>query len=415
MLTIISKIDSTSGWDGKDGKYTINFDEVLDFIDSKHESKRQQMMLATDNLLSKVVHIRLKDMDNDLVEKYKKVKLDEGERPLDFDRDEIQTNWVLPPIRYTMGHDDLPIKIDKFLMPFLIEIKKNFTQISLEEAVRLRSKYGFRLFEIILSYAHRRKAEVLYEDLRNMLGIEDKLYQRFTNFRKRVLDVAVRDIEENTTLRFSVNINKKRGKVHSITFDKIKKVKEKKQYEIPRDIFDNMPDDQKRSEVKNRLKNKEEYTEPMKDWERELQRKGVVLHDKLRKELDQEHWEEALKIEGLEGNKIVIEARKVRDKKIFEIDEEKRRIEESNQIKKNKKWFEQNRMNYEGLSESDAYLQTAKGKVIRWNSKTIEKDIEKHRKPQDQIDEERRKVNRRSAGLKITGTGGDQRKGDRRT
>jgi plasmid replication initiation protein len=406
MLTLISKIDSTGEWDGTDGKYTIDFVEVLDFIDSKHESKRQQMMEATDNLLSKVVHIRLRDMDDDLVEKYKKVKLEEGERPLDFEKDEIQTNWVLPPLRYTIGHDELDIKIDKFLMPFLIEIKKNFTKISLEEALKLKSKYSLRCFEIISRYAHQGKVEIKYQDLREMLGIEEKAYQRFTNFRDRVLRVAVGDILENTNLNFEMKINKRGRKVVSITFDKIKKTKKKTAKEVV---------------IEEGLPTPDEFYEMLKpQWEADLNKRGVVLHSKYKKEgLTQEHWEKAMLNKELREGQLVVEAKKIRDQVKEQEKEHKKKETQDQLIKKNKRFWEDHQHAYQDLSPSEAYIHTPKG-VVLFVSPTFEEDLKPHKKTEVELkeDEERRKELEDRRGKKkslISGTSlGKRTKGRRK-
>jgi plasmid replication initiation protein len=408
MLTLISKIDSTGAWDGTDGKYTIDFGEVLDFIDNKNESKRHQMMEATDNLLSKVVHIRLRDMDDDLVEKYKKVKLEEGERPLDFEKDEIQTNWVLPPLRYTFGHDELDIKIDKFLMPFLIEIKKNFTKIPLDQIMKLhRSKYSPRCFEIISRYAHQGKVEIKYQDLREMLGIEEKAYQRFTNFRDRVLRVAVKDILENTNLNFEMKINKRGRKVVSITFDKIKKTKQKTAKEVV--------------VAENQETTPDEFYEMLKpQWEADLNKRGVVLHKNYEKEgLKKEHWEKALLNTELREGQLVVEAKKIRDQVKEQEKEHKKKETQDELIKKNKRFWEDHHHEYKDLSPSEAYIHTPKG-VVLFVSPTFEEDLKPHKKTEVELkeDEERRKELEDRRGKKnslISGTSlGKRTKGRRK-
>ena len=53
-----------------------------------------------------------------------------------------------------------------------------------------------------------------------MLGIEDK-YPQFKEFRRKVLDVALKQIEEKTSLRYKWEGIKRGRKIHSIRFYEI--------------------------------------------------------------------------------------------------------------------------------------------------------------------------------------------------
>ena len=156
-------------------------------------------------------------------------------------------------------------------------------------------------------------------------------------------------------------------------------------------------------------KPKEPELEP---WERELKARGVSLHDSLKKELTKDHWIKALRNQELRENKLVIEARKVRDK---EIQQELHKIDKENQdqlIKKNKIFWKDHEDEYQDLSVTETYIQTTKGAVL-FISPTFEEELRTFRKPQEQIEEERRERQRRQQKSLIGGTS-DRRRSDRR-
>jgi plasmid replication initiation protein len=335
MLSIISKINSTEPWDGTDGRYQIDYGEVLDLIDSKHESKRQQMMKATYNLLSRTVKITLSELDDSIFEKFKKIKLDENEAPLDLESDVIQTSWILGPIRYKVGVDVLNIKVDKFLMPFLIEISKNFTGFRLENIMKLPSKYSIRIYELGRRYLSKGQKsyskEIDYKDFREMIGVDEGSYDRFTDFNKRVLEVSSGEINENTDIKMSFKTIRKRNKVEKIVL----KISENESY--------------KKRQIKSQIKQKQE-ADPVK---LELKKRGVTPHKSYEDEgIKDQHWKEALNTD-LEGRKLVTEARNVRDK--IENDLKKNEMKVSQEeLKKNHKCFwNKNYKKYEGLSGYD--------------------------------------------------------------
>jgi plasmid replication initiation protein len=128
----------------------------------------------------------------------------------------------------TADYEDgvLTLKIDKKMNDIFLQLKKSkqYTHYELMEFVALTSTHAQRIYELVKQYQHSKQRERTIEltELREMLGLDDNQYKLFSNFRKKVLDIAKKQIEEHTSLRYEWEGITKRGrKIHSIRFYEI--------------------------------------------------------------------------------------------------------------------------------------------------------------------------------------------------
>lgn len=89
----------------------------------------------------------------------------------------------------------ITIRIDDDMKPFLLELNSNFTMYELVWTLHFKSKYSIRLYELVKSihYFELRPYSRIYtlEELKTLLGAENYDY---SNFKLRVLDVAIKEI-----------------------------------------------------------------------------------------------------------------------------------------------------------------------------------------------------------------------------
>lgn len=122
------------------------------------------------------------------------------------------------------GEGELTVKLHRHVHHLFLELKKSkkgFTAYELTEFMTLTSTYAQRIYELMKQYSRSKQRERTIEvtELREMLGIDNKKYTRFADFRKRVLELSHKLIEENTTLRYKWEGITKRGrKIVAIRF-----------------------------------------------------------------------------------------------------------------------------------------------------------------------------------------------------
>lgn len=120
--------------------------------------------------------------------------------------------------RYTEGDNYLLIDIDKDLIPYIINLKTEFTRYQIENILKLNSSYAVRIYELLKQYQKIGKRIISIEDLRDYLGIDSEEYKRFTNFESRVLKVAKKEINEYTDINIDYKKNKRGKTISEISF-----------------------------------------------------------------------------------------------------------------------------------------------------------------------------------------------------
>lgn len=96
------------------------------------------------------------------------------------------------------------IKLNERLKPFLLNLKEHYTQYSLQEVLVMKSVYAIRIYEILCAKVMHRAIPrdgvhviLPLDELRECCGCEDK-YLTFGNLKKKVIDVAAREINRVT-------------------------------------------------------------------------------------------------------------------------------------------------------------------------------------------------------------------------
>lgn len=121
------------------------------------------------------------------------------------------------------------IRFTSDVIPLITRLESHFTSYEIDKVANLTSSYAIRLYEILISWREVGKTPK-YEinDLRSKLGVEPKQYQRMNNFKARVLELAIDQINEHTDITANYNQHKKGKVITAISFSfKHKKSEEK--------------------------------------------------------------------------------------------------------------------------------------------------------------------------------------------
>lgn len=111
-----------------------------------------------------------------------------------------------------------------------------FTQYLLSQTSNLNSVYSVRLYELLIQWKTAVKTPVFELSLfRGQMGLNDGEYKAMCDFKKRVLDLAVNEINEKTDLTVSYTQEKKGRLIHGFKFTVKQKEKTKKEVKTDRD------------------------------------------------------------------------------------------------------------------------------------------------------------------------------------
>lgn len=131
-------------------------------------------------------------------------------------KDELYKFRWFNDTRYVKGSGKVELYLSRRLNDYLIGLLNNFTQYELYNVMALHSKYAIRLFEIFKSYEYQHSKVFEIEELKHLLYAES--YKNFADFKKRVLEPAIKEINEYTEINVNYEINFKGRKVTHIKF-----------------------------------------------------------------------------------------------------------------------------------------------------------------------------------------------------
>lgn len=119
----------------------------------------------------------------------------------------------------------ITVNIHKDLKPFLLQLKENFTQYSLQEYMRLPTIKTQRLFEFLSSWKNKPQIQINIEQLHDILDSEQYIRKDFKMLRIRVLEPAQQHILKNSELSFDWIAVKVGRKVESVVFTFVREKK----------------------------------------------------------------------------------------------------------------------------------------------------------------------------------------------
>jgi plasmid replication initiation protein len=121
--------------------------------------------------------------------------------------------WMFQQVEYHLGKGVIEFDLTRHILPYLFDLKDNFTSYELAAALRLSSKYAKRIYQICSQWKDlgaTKKYDL--QDFKRTLGLLDdkgnEKMKQIKELRERVLDVAVKQINEHTELHINYTLEK---------------------------------------------------------------------------------------------------------------------------------------------------------------------------------------------------------------
>ena len=162
-------------------QHTLSVSEFARITGSDSGSIYKDMEEVTTSLLREVLHLR-----------------GPGERQ------RIKFQWLSKAV-YNDGAGTCELRFHDELRPYLLELRRAFTQVRLERFFQFRSSYTIRFFERLEMNRglNRLTWTMTLEELRDWLGVDEKSYPQFGLFRARGLAQASTELEAKSDWTFS--------------------------------------------------------------------------------------------------------------------------------------------------------------------------------------------------------------------
>jgi plasmid replication initiation protein len=133
--------------------------------------------------------------------------------------------WMFQKVEYIKGQGYMVIRLSEDMRPYLFELKDNFTSYQLHSALKLSSKYAKRIYQLASQWKDIGETKTYNLDdfkvmlkLKDPAGNEPEQFERISDFKKFVLDIAVRQINEHTDLKISYELIKQGRAFQSVRF-----------------------------------------------------------------------------------------------------------------------------------------------------------------------------------------------------
>jgi len=113
----------------------------------------------------------------------------------------VRSRWV-SKISYVDNEAMVRLVFAPDVVPLITELERHFTQYAIEQIAGLNSAYAVRLYELLIAWRGAGKTGVIeLQELRNRLGVADAEYGEMHNFKRRVLNLALTQINEHTDIK----------------------------------------------------------------------------------------------------------------------------------------------------------------------------------------------------------------------
>jgi plasmid replication initiation protein len=161
----------------------------------------------------------------------------------------VRSRWV-SRIFYVDDLALLEITFAPDVVPLVTRLEEHFTSYQAKQVAHLTSKYATRLYELLIAWREVGKVpQMEISEFRNRLGLLDDEYTAMHNFKKRVLEPSIQQINEHTDITVTYEQHKKGRVISGFSF-KLKQKQQAKKIEANRDpdtadLFTKMTDAQR--------------------------------------------------------------------------------------------------------------------------------------------------------------------------
>jgi len=138
-------------------------------------------------------------------------------------------------VHWMKYHEDegwLEATFTPWIAPFIHKLRGiGYKTIEINEALKFKRFYSIRLYELLMQWDSSCVRLITLEDLRKAFDIKKKTYSAFKDFRVRVLEPSIKEIEQKTPWRVHYKLKKTGPKITSLSFtfsktDEVKKLDE---------------------------------------------------------------------------------------------------------------------------------------------------------------------------------------------
>jgi plasmid replication initiation protein len=169
-------------------------------IDSKAESIEQYTFEVTVSQIEDLAEIEnsyrdVREASERLLKRIIKIDKPDPDKPnLEY----TLTHWV-DSCDYYPKEGKVVLAFSRPIIPYLSQLSHNFTKYKIKNVAKMKSTYSIRLYEWLCQWLSVGDREIGVDWLKTQWQLSDK-YQRMSDLKKWVIDVAVEEVNEHSNL-----------------------------------------------------------------------------------------------------------------------------------------------------------------------------------------------------------------------
>ena len=191
LLTCISQINSMGEVDLND-YFSVTVQDLVGLIGLDNKITYMHLEKAADKLLSRLIII---DLPDNII---------------------LKTHWV-SSVKYIKKTGTVKLKFSQDMIPYISQIRREFTQYRLNNVLMFKSNYSIRVYELLVKWSGEHKT-VTVDWLKKQFQLETK-YTRIGDLKKYVLDIAVKEINQYSDMNVQYSQIKQGRNVTGFKFE----------------------------------------------------------------------------------------------------------------------------------------------------------------------------------------------------
>lgn len=109
-------------------------------------------------------------------------------------------------------------KLNDAIKPFILQLNGHFTKYKLASVIQFSSQYSIRIYELLMQYMKIGSRKFTLESLRKILMIQDSQYTKWNDFRRYVIEQALKELTEKSDITFEYEALKDGKRVVAVNF-----------------------------------------------------------------------------------------------------------------------------------------------------------------------------------------------------
>lgn len=197
-------------------KYKLNTSEIKFILSVLSQ-------IDTDDAELKEYEIKVSDLETRLQSKQNETHLKQFAKKILSKPLEVPTNdgWIVfnwfEHIEYVRGHSKFKVSISKKLKPYLLELKERFVKYNLSYILPLTSNYSIRIYQLLKEYEKLTRRTFTVLELQELLQVPKSLMV-YADFKRKVLQIAEKELIENCDIFFEFEEIKQGRKITELLF-----------------------------------------------------------------------------------------------------------------------------------------------------------------------------------------------------